>query len=411
MDRREAEQLYESGKDPTVDRLLELDRENRAQKEKIARLERDSQSSSKPPSSDLRRGRTEKKPQRKRSKRKAGGQPGHEGKKRELLPVEQVSDTIPCYAQECLRCRHFARCSAHPVGGEPSLRWQVTEIPPLNPTVTEYRVYTLCGRCGDMHRGTLPPEVCRSNFGPRLTAMAAYFTAVLHLPRRAVQECFKLVFGVSVALGSTQNLLTHTSQALAPIDEALKGALPQHPVINADESGWFRRWVWIFVTSGFVYFHIARSRGSDVLKTVLGEVYEGILCVDRWGAYTKYHKGLLQLCWAHLKRDILGIKEVGKKSGSRQACVFARRMEYLRKKLMALWYRYKTGKISRKRLVILTKPVRRGMEKCLHAFRTSSDPTVRSFARRLYKLRSHLFTFIMQEEVDPTNNISLYSGF
>ena len=408
MDRQEAERLYDSGKVPTVEKLLEYDKETSALKEKLARVERNSQTSSKPPSSDSpgTRGGREKTTAGKKSKNKAGGQPGHAGKRRDLLPVQQVDAVVACYAPECQRCSQFALCRTQPVGQAPSSRWQVTEIPPLKPSVTEYQLYTLCGSCAQMHRATLPPQVALSNFGPRLTAMIGYFSAVLRLPRRSVQECFQIVFGVSLALGSTQNLLTQTSQALAPIDEKLKDALPQQAVINADESGWFRRWVWIFVTPAFVYFHIAHSRGSQVLKTLLGEVYQGILGVDRWGAYTKYHKGLLQVCWAHLKRDILGINEVGKKLGSQPACMFARRMEYLRKTLMAQWYQYKSGKISRKRLILVSQPLQRRIEKCLLKYRNCSDRTVRSFARRLYKLRSHLFTFIAHEGVEPTNNSS-----
>jgi hypothetical protein len=61
MDKREAERLYDSGKDPTVGKILDYDRQNTELKEKIARLERNSQSSSKPPSSDSARDRKEKK--------------------------------------------------------------------------------------------------------------------------------------------------------------------------------------------------------------------------------------------------------------------------------------------------------------------------------------------------------------
>ena len=52
MDRSQAEQLYDSGKEVTVEKLLELDVENRTLKEKLAQLEKNSQESSKPPSSD-----------------------------------------------------------------------------------------------------------------------------------------------------------------------------------------------------------------------------------------------------------------------------------------------------------------------------------------------------------------------
>jgi len=406
MNREEAERLYDSGKQPTVEKLLEYDTENAALKERIAGLERNSRSSSKPPSTDSIRDRQQRDGPPKNSKRrKAGGQPGHPGKHRELLPVDQVDELICCYPPECRGCPHFGVCRTHPVGEQP-FRWQVTEVPPLKPTVTEYQLYSLCGRCGQLHRATLPQEVGQSNFGARLTALVGYFTGVLHLPRRAMQDCFQTVFGVTVALGSTQNLLQQTSEAVAPIDQALKDALPRQPVINADESGWYRRWVWIFVTSSFLYFHIAASRGSEVLKRVLGEVYDGILGVDRWGAYTKYHRGLMQLCWEHLKRDIRGIGEIGRKVGSREARAFARRMEYLRKRLMAIWYRYKRGRIGRKRLIRASEPTRRRIEKCLQDYCGSADRTVRSFARRLSKLSRHLFTFVLHEGVEPTNNSS-----
>ena len=52
MDRPQAEKLYDSGKEATVAKLLELDAENKKLKEKIALLEKSSQESSKPPSSD-----------------------------------------------------------------------------------------------------------------------------------------------------------------------------------------------------------------------------------------------------------------------------------------------------------------------------------------------------------------------
>jgi transposase len=405
VDRQEAERLYDAGKQPTVEKLLEYDKENAELKEKIAGLERNSSSSSKPPSSDSILDRKQRKrSNKKRNGRKPGGQPGHKGKKRQLVPVEQVDEVIPCYPSECQVCRHFSTCRKRHVVGQP-FRWQVTEIPPLRPTVIEYQVYTLSGRCGKTHRADPPAEVARSNFGARLTALIAYFTAVLHMPRRVVKDCLQTVFGVTLALGSTQNLLEHTSHALKPIDEQLKDALPAQAVLNADESGWYRRWVWIFVTKGFIYFHIAASRGSSVLKQVLGEVYRGILGADRWGAYTKYHKeGILQLCWEHLKRDIRGIGEIGKKTELKEARAFARRMEYLRMKLMAMWYRFKDRELTREQLMEQSKPLRYRIEKCLRDHRDSSVRKVRVFARRLYKLRSHLFTFISYEDVEPTNN-------
>ncbi|NOX25937.1 MAG: transposase [Deltaproteobacteria bacterium] len=56
-------------------------------------------------------------------------------------------------------------------------------------------------------------------------------------------------------------------------------------------------------------FIIAGSRGSLVIKTTLGESYDGILCSDDYSAYSACHKnGARQLCRAHLIRKLKGLK-------------------------------------------------------------------------------------------------------
>ena len=67
--------------------------------------------------------------------------------------------------------------------------------------------------------------------------------------------------------------------------------------------------LWALVANSFVFFTVATTRSSAVLIHLLGTVFAGILCSDRFGAYLKYHKGHAQFCWAHLKRDLLGIQE------------------------------------------------------------------------------------------------------
>ena len=96
MDRRTAEKLYDSGKEPTVAKLLEYDTENERLKTKIAQLGKNSTNSSKPPSSDNPQDKHQqpKTDNNKKKKRKPGGQPGHKGKNRELIPEEEVDDLI-----------------------------------------------------------------------------------------------------------------------------------------------------------------------------------------------------------------------------------------------------------------------------------------------------------------------------
>lgn len=399
MDKPEAEKLYDSGKEPTVGKLLEYDTEITILKEKIAQLQRDSRNSSKPPSSD----RYPKPPEGKgrKGKRKPGGQPQHKGVSRELIPVEEVDDVIRLYPKTCDKCKKALR--GRETVGEP-FRWQITEIAIIKPSVTEYQCHTLECNCGCQTTASLPDEVAQSSFGPRLTAIIAYMSAVMHVSRRGAKEFCETLLGMNISLGSTQNLLEHTSAAVEPINKELLDALPNEDVLNADETGWGKRWLWIFVASTFIYFHVAKSRASNVLTDILGAVYKGILCVDRWGAYTKYHSGLIQICWAHLKRDLLGVVKIGQDVGSVEAIQFGETMEKLRKKLMRIWYNFKAGDISRRELIQKTKPIRKAIKRTLKHYRQSKQRRVRVLARNLLKRYDHLFTFILYDGVEPTNN-------
>jgi transposase len=412
MNRREAARLYRSGEEPTVAKLLEydekinrLDDEIQNLKNRIAQLEKNSNNSSCPPSSDKPEDKAARLAEkRKKSGRNPGGQPGHKGCKRNLVPIEEVDKVIHLYPRRCEACSRFLpQDGTGQEVGNPH-RWQVTEIPPLKPFITEYQSHTTECTCGHRSTASLPPEVATSNFGPRLAAIVAYLTAVCHVPRRGIQEFFDTLLNINISVGSVQNLLGSTSCALEETDEKLRAALADEPVVNADETGWRDRWLWVFVASTFIYFSVAKTRASKALIDVFGNLYQGILCVDRWGAYSKYHKGPFQLCWAHLKRDIVGILKTGQTLGSEEAIVFAWRMQELRKRLMAMWYQFKGGTLSRAELIKKTRRIRDGTKECLKEYENSEEKCVKCLARNLLKRFDHLFTFIFHERVEPTNN-------
>ncbi len=66
-------------------------------------LRQDSRTSSGPPSSDPPQV-IRKRPRREASGRRPGGQPGHEGQTRALLPVEEVDIMIPVKPRPCVHC-------------------------------------------------------------------------------------------------------------------------------------------------------------------------------------------------------------------------------------------------------------------------------------------------------------------
>jgi transposase len=94
-------------------------------------LEQTSRTSSRPPSSDPPPALAQR-PRREPTGRRPGGQPGHEGHARGLVPIEQVAVVVPVKPERCRRCQQPLQ------GDDPQpQRHHVTEIPPVTPVVTE----------------------------------------------------------------------------------------------------------------------------------------------------------------------------------------------------------------------------------------------------------------------------------
>src|SRR6266581_1879755 len=112
-------------------------------------LTQTSQNSSRPPSSDPPQVQ---RPRRLQGKRRRGGQPGHPGHTRTLLPVDAVEEVVVLKPEEC------PQCHAPLLDDDPKpWRHQVIEIPPITPVVTEYQWHQLvCAACGTVTRAPWP---------------------------------------------------------------------------------------------------------------------------------------------------------------------------------------------------------------------------------------------------------------
>lgn len=412
MTREEAAALVYGNPEAAIDLIMELVAAVAALQTRVAELERkialltrDSSTSSKPPSSDGPVGRPKPRPPKKSRKRNRGGQPGHKGNRRELVAVEDVTRVQKILPAQCGQCGRPFDSDDIPDQGK-YLRYQAVDIPPIQPEVTEYQLRCVPCACGAETWAEMPPHA-RSGFGPRLTAFAAYLTAVHRVTRRGVADVVKTVFGIDISLGSVCAIHEEVSRALEAPYEEIKEALPRQPVLNVDETGWrsmgLQAWLWIFVAPSVVFFRVCRSRGAKVLKEILGEVFAGILCSDRLGAYRSYHKGLRQVCWAHIIRDIKGIRHACR---SPDAVRFSRWMLREIGRMFGLLNAFRHEQLDSKTLVLKSVPLRARMSNCLQIHELSSDPDVARMARGLLNAWDHLFTFLEHDGVEPTNNVA-----
>ena len=311
-----------------LDKIAGLGRENEALRAKVASLEKDSTNSSKPPSSDgLKKQRGS--PKRGSSRRKPGGQKGHPGQARTPVPRAQVSETIGHKLRACdLRGKGLADNAQ----GRVVERRPVVEIPQIHPTVTEHAFYALT-------------------------------------PARVKQ--------IRIALGTVQNRLEDTSDALEPVCDELEETLAEQSVLNINETGdghnRKRHWLWAFVTQTFVFFVIRASRGSKVLRDILGDAFNGTIISDRSSAYVKYHKdragGLVQYCWVHIMRDVKALPCV-RACGSED--LFSRLVRQRVGAVSRIWHAFKRGHLSREELIAKAE-VHDG-EALYVAFRNKVDP-------------------------------------
>jgi transposase len=377
-------------------RVQELEAELAALRE---RVNRNSRNSSQPPSND---GPDVPPKTRKRTKhkRKPGGQPGHQGATRELVPPEQVKESHDIKPDTCRACGHEL------AGQDPvPYRHQVTEIPPVIAEVVEYRLHRLtCPACGTATCAAVPSGVPQGAFGPRLQAMVALLSGRYHLSKRDIAEIMNDFFQAEISLGSVSTLEQRTSAALSePVAEA-RDYVKEQPVVHMDETGWRegqqKAWLWVAATSWVTVFLIRCSRGGKVAREMLGETFSGILNSDRWSAYNWQPVARRQLCWAHLLRDFQAFVERGGESQRIGEAILAQCNQ-----MFDWWHQIRDGTLTRATFQANMEAVQQKVGELLREGAACAHDKTAGTCRDILKREAALWTFVHVEGVEPTNNL------
>jgi transposase len=409
--RQENERLREKV-DEQAKQIADAEKQIADLERQLALRQQNSTTTSKPPSSDGLAGQQRTRGRRTKSRRKPGGQPGHPGHSRPLVPSERVNAMVELFPDACRHCRHALPARSRRVVGEPR-RHQVTELPPIEAHITEYQCpRVVCPACGKTTQAPLPEDV-EGQFGPQLTALIAYLTVVCRLPRLVVQRLLEGVLQIPISAGSTQHAWEEASAAVAAPCQELEHALRDQPVLNCDETGHRtngdKRWLWALVARTFIVYTIVTSRGSEVLRGLLGPTFSGILGSDRLPTYLKYASNQRQLCWAHLTRNILSVQDLATSTAAKRFC---REALTLQRRLFRLWHRYRGdprvrgGPMTRTQLIAKALPVEQAFFSLGQRYVNAADAEVSNLARALFVHHPHFFTFVHEDGVEPTNNLA-----
>lgn len=372
----------------------------RAEVDELKRLlGRDSSNSSLPPSRDSPDAR-KKRPAKKRSGRRQGGQPGHPGKHRPM--VADPDRTVEHWPSACAGCGEPIGDQDRVGDGDPVCH-QVSEIV-VRTEVTEHRrMRVRCG-CGRCTLAELPAGVPAGAFGPAVAAAAATLTAA-RVSRRQAARLLGELCALQISAAALEGLVKQASQALEDPYVEVLDAVDNSPVRGADETSWQQagrtHWLSVATAERAALFQIADRRDRDAAKALLGDRPEGVIVSDRYAVYLFIDDSQRQICLAHVLRDFIALGEragapgrLGRKLTRQLASVFS---------ILNQPGRDHTDLASLAREL---KPARDAIGDLLAQGARGRDPKTRRFCQGLLDHEQALWTFTTRPGVPATNNAS-----
>ena len=309
-------------KDQEIERLV---RDNREKDERIAILEqqvqslmqrlqdvevhlsKDSHTSHLPPSSD--RFVRQPKSLRKKSEKPSGGQPGHQG--HHLMQVQTPDQVVVCAPESGGRCQQDL--DVQPV--DHVVRRQVFDVPAPRVVVREYQLPSKrCPRCQALTLAACPANLtAAAQYGPGVQAVAVYLSQVQLLPDQRICQFFSEVLGLSLSAGSLHRWIAHCAHALKPVEEAIKTALQQAPVLHQDETGLYqqgkRLWLQVRCTRTLTPDGVHPKRGREAMDAIgIAPAFGGTSVHDGWESSQGYLCAHA-LCKVHHLRELTFLEE------------------------------------------------------------------------------------------------------
>jgi transposase len=369
--------------------------------ELMEKLGRNSRNSHLPPSSDApgMRGQGGK-GKDKQGTRKRGGQPGHGGARRALLPPDEVDEVVDLFPSHCDGC-----ASDLPEVVDPDAnRYQQIEMPPIKPHTTEWRCHEVaCVKCGCKTRAAYDPEkIPASPFGPRLMALIAFLTGVYHVSRRKTVVLLWELLGVRISLGALSAVEARISDTIAPAVEEAWKRVGEGAVKHTDGTSWLQagaaRALWTIATKAATVFKILADNSKKTLEPLYGSL-RGILVSDRAKALGFWAMDRRQICWAHLLRKFVSFSE---RTGP--AAAIGRELLDYTGILFEYWHDYRDGKLPRATFVAWMAALSPQVEAVLARGVAAGIDGLSGSCADILEHKQALWTFVALNDVEPTNN-------
>ena len=336
------------------------------------------------------------KPVAPKRKKKPGARKGHKPARRP--EPERIDERQEHRHERCPQCGgELQRCNRS--------RTRTVEdiLEDLRTVVTEHTLHRdYCPACKKHVEPVVPDALPKAALGHRVVALTSWLHYGLGVTIAQVVAILGHHLHTGLSAGGLIKMWVRLAMILEPWYEQIAREARTSAVLHADETGtrvngqtW---WLWCFANGQVCYYMIDRSRGSPALEKFFIEAFDGTLVADFWAAYNGLGAREKQRCLAHLLREL---ETVDQRNQSSQWKAFAKKLRRLLRDGIRLRKRDDFDPEEyQSRIQRLDK---RLMELACGQY---TDADASRLAKRLYRHRDEIFTFLDDPEVPFDNNLA-----
>ena len=309
----EMKAIYQEGEEAVLAVMESMVAAIRALETRVKELEdqisKNSQNSSKPPSSDglKRKNRSLRKP----SGKESGGQPGHQG-----YYLEAVAKPDHIEVHTVAQCEH-CQAELNEAEADGYKKRQVFDLPEVRVEVTEHQAeIKTCEQCGRINTAAFPGDVThKTQYGPRIRSQMVYFNQYHFIPLERTAEIILDLYQQPISQGTIVTANRAIAQKVKKTNQRIKNFLATtDDAVGFDETGvrigGKLKWLHSASHKQATNYEIHAKRGSAAMDAIgILPKRTGWSIHDFWKPYLKYEHAQHGLCNAHHLRELIFISE------------------------------------------------------------------------------------------------------
>jgi transposase len=277
------------------------------------------------------------------------------------------------------------------------------ELPPIRPIITRVTQYGgQCPHCASDYVAPVPVGLeAGTPFGRSIQALAVYRRYNQAISYERLAGLFGEVFGLAISEGALANLFQGVKPRLEAEVTQIVERLRASRLVCSDETSarvnGRNQWEWGFQNPEVCVHLIRPSRGHGVIDEVFGgdHAKPAIGVSDLYSAQRQHPAQDWQVCLAHQLRDCQFAIEAGD-------TIFAPGMKrvLLRAFVIHRW----REELSDEQLERARAELARRLQRCLQ--RQPTNKHGQRLHKRYTQIKEHLFVFLRDGSIPPTNNSS-----